>query len=156
MNLFTILAAFGLLSAAYCVEEENGRILGALSTITHLIYATTTTTVPITCYTTIATTLCRRKRHANVVRRHLARSYGGEDPIELSGTLSTSSTLNRSPLAGALTDDNIYRKGRFAVTVWSSVTTTYTITETSTDPQTTYSVSFLCSVSGGMFPNVCG
>ncbi|XP_018025354.1 uncharacterized protein LOC108680935 [Hyalella azteca] len=135
------------------LDEERGRFLGALSTITHLSIVTTTSTIPYTCYTSFATTTCgRRKRSLGQLLPHDGRLPTAP---ALSGSLSEAAHVVQT--RAAVTEEHVgERKGRFAVTVWTSVTTTYTMIMTTTNLSTTYSVSILCSVAGATFPNTCG
>ncbi|MPC55309.1 hypothetical protein E2C01_049241 [Portunus trituberculatus] len=48
------------------------------------------------------------------------------------------------------------RDPRIALTVWTTVSSTYTVTATSTNTATTFSLSFYCTVNGASFPPSCG
>ncbi|XP_047741259.1 uncharacterized protein LOC108664848 [Hyalella azteca] len=135
------------------LDKERGRFLGALSTITHLTFVTTTSTIPYTCYTSFATVNCGRRKRSNS-QQPRQDSWLPAAP-ELSGSLSEAGPEVQTRVAVA--EEYVgERKGRFAVTVWTSVTTTYTIIMTATNLSITYSVSILCSVPGATFPNACG
>lgn len=41
------------------------------------------------------------------------------------------------------------------VTLWTTSYTTYTVISTSTNTDTTFSVSYMCSVAGASFPESC-
>ncbi|KAK4328782.1 hypothetical protein Pmani_000841 [Petrolisthes manimaculis] len=47
-------------------------------------------------------------------------------------------------------------EGRIALTVWTTTSSTFTITATSTNSATTFSISFFCTVNGASFPPACG
>lgn len=53
-------------------------------------------------------------------------------------------------------DDGSQRDPRIALTVWTTVSSTYTITDTSTNSATTFSLSYYCTVNGASYPPACG
>ena len=47
-------------------------------------------------------------------------------------------------------------RGKFAVTVYTSITSTYTMTMTSINVATTFSISYFCSISDANIVSACG
>ncbi|CAL4060847.1 unnamed protein product, partial [Meganyctiphanes norvegica] len=152
MKLFTFFVLLGLLAfingQSEDVAERKGRgILAAYRTQTVLSVTTATTTVPLTCYSTINQAACSRRRHRRVAQIN-ELTYNLNDADNLLGSLDDLERETR--------DVDSDREGRLALTIWSTTSSTFTFTSTSTDSATTFSVSFYCSIAGASFPAMCG
>lgn len=142
-----------LISMLHCSEgashDRDGRIIAAMSTFTKLTFSSSTTTISYTCATLVNTAACGRRRRRSTRIRSL-KLTSDNAPTELSDSLADSPSVHP-----ASSHNDSKRKGRIALTLWSSVTSTVTVLSTSINTLTTYSVSFWCSAVGGTFPPVC-
>ncbi|KAK8403075.1 hypothetical protein O3P69_000949 [Scylla paramamosain] len=133
----------GLFGAAHGRDYSDGRIVAARTTKTAYIFTTTTTTTPYTCAVANNPVVCQRRR--------LKRYSSMPDQINES---------NHPMLEGSLAEDSEMegkreREKRLSFTLWVTTSSTVTITSTSINSQTTFSLSFFCTVSNASFPPRC-
>jgi len=143
----------GTVAAEIPTEDSprSARFLAAYSTWTQVSFTTSTTTISDTCATAVATTACSGRKRRRALRR--LQVPGESEDLGLGASIGEAPELVLS-VDG---EDTGARSARqYALTVWSSVTSTYTIVATSTNTATKYSVSFMCSVTSAAFPPSCG
>nr|XP_045605589.1 uncharacterized protein LOC123762892 [Procambarus clarkii] len=133
-----------ILCLAHGRESSDAKLLvAAYSTKTAYFLTTSTTTTPYTCAFKVQTQVCQRRRF---------KRYSSVDDVVV---------RDLSPLEGTLEDAiegdaKNKRNPRIALTIWSTTTSTYTVTSTSINSATTFSLSFYCTVSGASALPVCG
>ncbi|XP_042883697.1 uncharacterized protein LOC122260475 [Penaeus japonicus] len=145
MNWLILSVVLGLGCLSHARNEEDARIVARYETKTAFLFTTSTTTVPFTCISgDLATTPCSKRR--------LRRTAPIDDMNgNASGLLDSSIDMVDSQL---MEESN--RNQRIAMTFWSTLSSTYTLTSTSTNSATTFSVSFYCTVAGVAYPPACG
>ncbi|KAK3849954.1 hypothetical protein Pcinc_043314 [Petrolisthes cinctipes] len=125
-------------------EKEDGRIIAAYSTRTAFVISSTTTTVFFTCERLNNGDACQRRRFKRYSimdfsdhDRH-SRPFGTRELDPSEGDFLTPSPIN---------EEVNNREGRLvALTIWTTTSSTFTITATSTDNATTFSLSFFCTI----------
>ncbi|XP_050737966.1 uncharacterized protein LOC127009186 [Eriocheir sinensis] len=147
---WTLLSLVCGLVGALAIEEKadvereilhKERFIAKITTSTRLALTTTTTTVPFTC-ASLSTRVCRRRR-----KRSATEDLGGEiknEGVEL--------------FSGHLEDPEVEyerRSGRISFTLGTVTTTTFTITSTSINSATTFSISYFCSAPNAVYPPGC-
>ena len=99
----------------------------------------------------IAQSKCIKSLYLRVQLTNVTHSFRlddvGMDPVDLA-----SSSVSEGDFAD---NEEASRTPKIAVTIWSSITSTFTMTMTTTTDATKYSVSFYCSVAGAPFPAAC-
>nr|XP_053641356.1 uncharacterized protein LOC128694997 [Cherax quadricarinatus]XP_053641357.1 uncharacterized protein LOC128694997 [Cherax quadricarinatus]XP_053641358.1 uncharacterized protein LOC128694997 [Cherax quadricarinatus] len=143
MKWLGLVVCLALVSVAQGRDDEDARlIVAAYSTKTAIILTTTTTTTPFTCAFKTNGAVCQRRRYRRYTK--LDDSVLSDDTRpEVSGSLGEETVKNE-------------RQPRIALTIWTTVSSTYTVTSTSTNRSTTFSLSFFCTVSGAVLPPGCG
>ncbi|KAK8739828.1 hypothetical protein OTU49_003217 [Cherax quadricarinatus] len=144
MKWLLVCVAAALCGVAQGRSEDDARIIAARSTKTAISLTTSTTVTPYTCAFLTNAAVCQRRRY---------RRYSALTPDEASNGMDKID----GPLEGSLLEsDPSNREGRIAITIWTTVTTIYTVTSTSINSATTFSLSFYCTVNGASFPPACG
>nr|XP_053641411.1 uncharacterized protein LOC128695045 [Cherax quadricarinatus] len=143
MKWLLVCVAAALCGVAQGRSEDDARIIAARSTKTAISLTTSTTVTPYTCAFLTNAAVCQRRRY---------RRYSALTPDEASNGMDKID----GPLEGSLLEsDPSNREGRIAITIWTTVTTIYTVTSTSINSATTFSLSFYCTVNGASFPPAC-
>ncbi|XP_066964601.1 uncharacterized protein [Macrobrachium rosenbergii] len=148
------LVVFALLGAVCLGRDENdARIVAAYSTRTAITLTTITSVQPYTCAFSVTNTPCQGRR----MRRREALGLGPEDDALAGDDKTLLDSTFEDPLSSeGRAQDSADRQGRIALTVWTTSSSTYTITSTSINSATTYSLSYYCSINGFPFPPACG
>ncbi|XP_066964586.1 uncharacterized protein [Macrobrachium rosenbergii] len=148
------LVVFALLGTVCLGRDANdARIVAAYSTRTALTLTTITSVQPYTCVVNPATTPCQGRK---IRRRQSTGLIAEDDSLAGDDTTLLDSTFEDplSPEGRAANSAN--RQGRIALTVWTTSSSTYTVTSTSINSATTYSLSYYCSINGFPYPPTCG
>ncbi|XP_068208614.1 uncharacterized protein [Palaemon carinicauda] len=132
-------------------DANDARIVAAYSTRTAITLTTITSVQPYTCYLFTTTFACQKRRlRRQKPENALLEASLDEDKLLLDGTFDDP---EGGPEGRALNQD---RKGRIALTVWTTSSSTYTITSTSINTATTFSLSYYCSINGFPYAPACG
>nr|AYC63221.1 putative secretory protein [Parasacculina yatsui] len=122
-------------------EGQRERFVALYKTATTYTVSTSTVSAYYSCASTSSATACsgrrRRKRKAGVLKQAIDSDTM---PVhELSGSLAAddSKTINNP-------------QGRLGFTVWTTSTSTITMTTTSVNSATTVSLIYLCTASSGV------
>ncbi|XP_071522185.1 uncharacterized protein [Panulirus ornatus] len=138
-----------LLCLAQGREAEDGRLIAARSTKTAIVLTTSTTAAPFTCALATNAAACQRRRY----RRYSSLNTHtlAADGLLLDGSMDDDVVGEGGgrPLANP-------REGRVALVVWTTLSSTFTVTATSINSSTTFSLSFFCTVNGAALPPACG
>nr|XP_027230411.1 uncharacterized protein LOC113822086 [Penaeus vannamei] len=139
-------------------EDEDLRVLAKFTVRTAIVMSTLTSTVPYTCYRDLNTQICRGRRLRRFVKmddidaeKFDSSSLDGSQ-VDSVGELEE---LEREVRAADDEDDLNARDGRLAITVWSTTSSTKTITSTSVNSSTTFSLSYYCTASGAPLAPSC-
>ncbi|XP_047473707.1 uncharacterized protein LOC125028303 [Penaeus chinensis] len=156
-----------VLSLALCVlaatsvsarEEDNLRFLAKYTTTTAIVLSTLTSTVPYTCYNNLNDQVCLGRRLRRLVKMEDLEAEHSES-MSLDGSQGDSvaelDELERDVRAAGDEDDESARDGRVALVVWSTSSSTYTITSKSTNSSTTFSLSYYCTAVGAPMAPAC-
>ncbi|XP_045133183.1 uncharacterized protein LOC123517301 [Portunus trituberculatus] len=145
MNWLLYSVFIGVLCSVQGRSDEDGRIVAKRTTKTAIVLTTSTTTTPFTCAFLTNNQVCQRRRF---------RRY---QPIYDEKKHDAAMVLDGSHGDDAWRmEEGGERDPRIALTVWTTVSSTYTVTATSTNTATTFSLSFYCTVNGASFPPSCG
>ncbi|XP_045133184.1 uncharacterized protein LOC123517302 [Portunus trituberculatus] len=132
-----------LFGAAHGRDYNDGRIVAVKTTKTAFILTTTTIGTPYTCYAAENQVVCQRRR--------LRRYSSLPDQIDASNhPMLDGSLIENSEMEGKRE-----REKRLSFTLWVTTSSTFTITSTSINSATTFSLSFYCTVSNASFPPRC-
>ncbi|XP_050737967.1 uncharacterized protein LOC127009187 [Eriocheir sinensis] len=135
----------GLLCSVQGRTDDDARIVAKRTTKTAVVLSTSTTTSPFTCAFRTNTQVCQR------------RSFRRFNPINDDKVDNTEMQLDGSQDdATWQLDDDSQRESRIALTIWTTISSTYTITATSTNSATTFSLSYYCTINGASYPPSCG
>ncbi|XP_037776273.1 uncharacterized protein LOC119573225 [Penaeus monodon] len=138
MNWTVFCVLLGIGCFCHARDEAKERFIVTRSTRTDFSLATTTTTVPYSCISgNLPPIACRR-----AAMKYISNPGSG---------LTLASSMY--PGTDAKTEPD--RQPRAAVTVWSTVFSTFTVTSTFTNSATTIPVSLLCSTTGTALPPPC-
>ncbi|XP_071522190.1 uncharacterized protein [Panulirus ornatus] len=144
----------GIFLVIFCLAEgrdsEDARVIATRSTKTAIILTTSTTTTPFTCALLTNAATCQRRRY----RRYTAinENHLQEDEALLDGSLADDEEHSRSERDAPAEE----RDPRIALTIWTTSSSTFTVTSTSINTAITFSLSFYCTVNGVAFPPACG
>ncbi|XP_064077763.1 uncharacterized protein LOC135195462 [Macrobrachium nipponense] len=148
------LVVFALLGTVCLGRDANdARIVAAYSTRTAITLTTITSVQPYTCAFAVTTTPCQGRR---MYRREFLGMFPEDDSLAGDDKTLLDSTFEDPLISEGRALDSADRQGRIALTVWTTSSSTYTITSTSTNFATTYSLSYYCSINGFPYPPSCG
>ncbi|XP_042219970.1 uncharacterized protein LOC121864872 [Homarus americanus] len=135
----------GVLSLVEGRDALDARIVAARSTKTAFFITTSTTVTPFTCAFATQGDVCQKRRY----RRY---SHINDRQLELDNNEIQASLNGMLDREERDVDD---RDPRLALTFWTTVSSSYTVTTTSVDTGTTFSLSFFCTVNGVVYPPGC-
>ncbi|XP_042219973.1 uncharacterized protein LOC121864874 [Homarus americanus] len=147
MKWLVLAVALGFLGLAQGRSEGDARIVVARSVKTAIAFNTVTSTNPVTCIFAANAAVCQRRRFRRFMP--IIDHENQETLVDSSLDKDTDDEEEDVPRQGK-------RGGRIAVTLWTTVSSTFTITTTSTDTLTTFSLSYFCTVNGASSPPSCG
>ncbi|KAG7170187.1 hypothetical protein Hamer_G020189 [Homarus americanus] len=137
----------GLLAVSQALDKDDGRFLARRTTKTQLILTTTTVEVPLTCALFTSTAVCQRRRY----RRYNIMS---ENLDKIDDKLSDSAdTLTEESWDGD--EGNNRHQKLLALTLISTTVATFTVTSSSVNPLTTFSLSYFCTAANAVVPPAC-
>ncbi|KAL7631621.1 UNVERIFIED_CONTAM: hypothetical protein RMT77_018064 [Armadillidium vulgare] len=126
-------------------DAKGGKILFKnYSTKTKTLLSFFTSTVPFTCFTVAANAVACTGRRRRNLSLPIDLDIGDSNPEdELSSGIVDPKLTDLSPAA---------KKGKFQLTIWSTISSTLTITTYITNQHVTLSVSAQCTVGGVILP----
>merc|ERR1712198_200145 len=139
--LLLVFVLVGVFAENDGLSERQRFLIGVRKTKIYSTATTTTLSVAYTCYSKINTGTCSGKR-----RRRRDLNIGDVPEIGLESSVDSSVT--------ALED--VAGPGQEKLVIWTTTTTTVTITTRSTLSGTTLSVNYSCTVSGLSLAPACG
>ncbi|XP_064077762.1 uncharacterized protein LOC135195461 [Macrobrachium nipponense] len=147
------LTIFALLGTMCLGRDANdARIVAAYSTRTAITLTTITSVQPYTCFLYTNAVACQKRR----LRRQKSLQQSIDEFADLNDKAILEGTVEEGSEAEGRALDSKDRQGRIALTVWTTSSSTYTITSTSINTAVTYSLSYYCSVSGLPVAPACG
>ncbi|XP_066962108.1 uncharacterized protein [Macrobrachium rosenbergii] len=147
------LTIFALLGTMCLGRDANdARIVAAYSTRTAITLTTITSVQPYTCFLNTNAVSCQKRR----LRRQKFFKHPVDEFSDIDDKTALDGTFTEDQLAEGKGLDSQDRQGRIALTVWTTSSSTYTITSTSINTAITYSLSYYCSVSGFPVAPACG
>ncbi|XP_071525998.1 uncharacterized protein [Panulirus ornatus] len=137
------------------VHDKGRFFVGSYQTTTHTVVVASTSTVFFSCLSGSANTLCtgrRRKRTISVPIEQDAASIEGDSSLALDSSSEGDEDL---PTDSPLDDDD--HSGKSAFIVWTTTSTTTSVTVFYTNTSTTVRLSYLCLAAGVSLPAAqCG
>ncbi|XP_042219971.1 uncharacterized protein LOC121864873 [Homarus americanus] len=142
----------GVVLGVFCLvqgrnDDAAARVIAVQSVRTTVVLTTLTSSAPVTCAFATEDAVCQRRRF----RRFQALNHLNQnDQALVEGSMADEDDLYSRE------ERDADRQPRVAFTIWSTTSSTFTVTTTSFTTGTTFSLSFFCTVSGADFPNKCG
>lgn len=140
-------------------SDKNARILAAYSTRTIVSLSTTTVTSAYTCLSKVSATGCLGRKMRRYKKLMNEEELDSGDRLRFREEKSLEGSVNTDDLlvdTSVQESDDDMREGRIALTVWSTTTSSYTVTSTSTNKSTTLSLSYWCSAGAWLdYPPTC-
>ncbi|KAK7080808.1 hypothetical protein SK128_003826 [Halocaridina rubra] len=165
MRLILVSSFLALLVLVKAENERDGRIVVAYSTKTAYSITTSVTTIPLTCASTGNPVVCKKRRYRRYKNIILPKSDLTGPDLDASHEEAVAGTGRDFESFMRDTDISNFdkdqdgsnrREGKIAVTVWTTRSSTFTVTSTSINSALTFSVSYFCTFNGANLAPACG